>query len=123
VLELRTEALSDIAEGTIAGASVEHRSETPIRLPVLVPQSVFRDEFSIRVRSLERIRLHRAGERARQGTVAVAAEWRELLCNGSVGNASELARRMGVSRARVSQVLARPSTGDLSNQRPQPTAP
>jgi hypothetical protein len=35
----------------------------------------------------------------------VAAEWQQLLDAGTCATQSELAHRMGVSRARVSQVL------------------
>ncbi len=42
------------------------------------------------------------------GTAAVVAEWRDMLDRGLVKNRAELARREGVSRARVTQAWRGP---------------
>jgi hypothetical protein len=83
----------------------ESRSEAPNWLPGLVPQSVLRDVFTARLPSLAR-RLRRvARDRARMGRQARAAKWRSHLDSGEVASRSDLAKRMGVSRARVTYVL------------------
>jgi hypothetical protein len=70
-------------------------------LPGQVTQSVCYDKFPVRIRSLN----HLTRTRAKKGVAVVAAEWQELLDAGTVASQSALARREGVSRARVSQVL------------------
>jgi hypothetical protein len=50
------------------------------------------------------MRDHKPG-RARPDPNARAREWRRMLDAGEVANQAELARRVGVSRARVTQVL------------------
>lgn len=68
-------------------------------------QSVLRDVFEVKLPSLVRGTRQAISERARRGKDLIGSEWEALLRNGSVGNRAELARRMGVSRARVTQVL------------------
>jgi hypothetical protein len=74
-------------------------------LPGLVPQSVIRDVFQIRLASL--VRLVRTATRTRvlAGRDAVADEWRRVLASRELKNRAALARREGVSRARVTQAL------------------
>lgn len=81
------------------------RSEPPSWLPGLVPQSMLRDVFTVRLPSLARRVRQATKDRALRGSEAIAAEWQAFLGRGMVGNRAELARRGGVSRARVSQVL------------------
>ncbi len=76
-------------------------------LPESVSQSVVHDRFKTLLPSYERILSGRASARARQGRVAVAAEWQSLLDEGVVDSRAALAREVGVSRARVTQVLSR----------------
>lgn len=69
--------------------------------------------------SLREERRERAGARKERGrrTREQAEEFRRLLAEGVVGSQAELARRFGISRARVSQVLAsgrRSSVADAS---------
>jgi hypothetical protein len=79
----------------------------PDCLPELVTQSVFSDKFPVRIASLS----HLSRTRARQGVAAVATEWHELLDTDAVASRSALAHKMGVSRARVSQVLGPAASG------------
>jgi hypothetical protein len=74
-------------------------------LPGLVPQSVPRDVFQVRLTSLLRRGLGATRVRMRDGRDAVEAEWQHLIDTGAVRNRADLARRQGVSRARVTQVL------------------
>lgn len=77
-------------------------------LPGLVAQSVLVDRFPWHVDSLER-RCHRERvARKGMGSAAVVTEWRDMLVKGLVKNRAELARREGVSRARVTQALRGP---------------
>jgi len=56
------------------------------------------------------IRCHRERmARGGLGTTTVVAGWRDMLDKGIVKNRAELARREGVSRARVTQALRRPT--------------
>ena len=76
-----------------------------IWLPGLVPQSVLRDIFTVRLPSLAR-RIRRAARHRRElGRSAVAAEWMRELENGSVRHRSELARRVGLTRAGMTKAL------------------
>jgi hypothetical protein len=43
--------------------------------------------------------------RATQGIADVAAAWQNVLASGAVKNRAALARQLGLSRARVTQVL------------------
>ena len=73
--------------------------------PELAPQSVTRDTFRVRLPSLARRAKRRAEDRRNQGKTKVTAAWRKMLESGEARNRSDLARRLGVSRARVTQVL------------------
>ena len=73
--------------------------------PELAPQSVIRDTFRVRLPSLARRAKRRAEDRRNQGKTKVTAAWRKMLESGEARNRSDLARRLGVSRARVTQVL------------------
>ena len=74
-------------------------------LPELLPQGVLRDVFHIRLPSLLRWAQKGVSERARAGRSELTAKWNAMLREGLVKNRAELARREGVSRARVSQLL------------------
>ena len=63
------------------------------------------DESLVCLKSLERRVADHVRERRMDGRELVASEWQSLLNEGEVANRAELARRMGVSRARVTQVL------------------
>jgi hypothetical protein len=63
------------------------------------------DESPLSLRSLERRVADHVRERLFAGCELVAAEWCNLLEIGEVENRAALARRIGVSRARVMQVL------------------
>jgi site-specific DNA recombinase len=106
VLEIKTGACSSLAQAPDAVSGAK-RYFSPIRLPELVTQSVCSDKFPARIPSLR----HLTRTRARKGVAVVAAEWQELLAAGTVTSQSELAHRMGVSRARVSQVLGLAARG------------
>jgi hypothetical protein len=98
-----------IRRGLSFAGGWEKRLQTPDWLPELVPQSVEfglgYDESPLSLHSLERRVADHVRERRVAGRELVADEWRNLLEIGAVESRAELARRMGVSRARVSQVL------------------
>ena len=102
VLHMRGDALSD-GETLRPGAE---RFETPDRLPVLVPESVCHDESALTLPSLTRRVKDHTRERTVAGRELVADEWHNLLDSGALLNRAELARRLGVSQARVSQVIS-----------------
>ena len=74
-------------------------------LPESTLQSVLRDVFRARLPSLVTGTRQAIRERARRGKDAVAREWRAMLTSGEAKSRAELARRAGVTRARVTQVL------------------
>jgi len=71
----------------------------------MVSQSFLRDQFSCRLPSLERKCLREKRVRSGRGTAIIVAEWRNAIDQDLVKNRAELARRLGVSRARVTQAL------------------
>lgn len=81
------------------------RSEPPDWLPGLVPQSVLRDAFEHCLPCLAPKVRREILCRVRKGKEVLATEWQRLLDDGVVLTRAELARRIGVSRARVTQVL------------------
>ncbi len=83
------------------------RVESSPEPPALVSQGVLCDEFPAELPGLDRRVREKVRERRVQGRKLVAAEWRDLLEGGAVPNQAALARLMGVSRARVTQVLRR----------------
>jgi hypothetical protein len=74
-------------------------------LPGLVSQSVLKDLFSCHLPSLERRCREESKERQGKGITDLAYDWQQMLDTGEVKNRAELARRIGVTRARVTQVL------------------
>jgi hypothetical protein len=90
-------------EKMAAGATSNGRFD--IWLPVLVAQSVLDDESPLRLESLQRRVAEHVRERRVSGRELVGVEWRKLLETGTVSSRAELAQRMGVSRARATQVL------------------
>ena len=70
-----------------------------------MPNSVLRDVFRVRLPSLVRGTRQTIRERAQRGKDAIASEWDAKLGSGEATNRADLARRAGVTRARVSQVL------------------
>ena len=72
-------------------------------LPGSLAQSVIRDRFPVRLPSLSRWAERRRSERVAPKNLV--AKWREMLESGEVTSRAELARRVGVSRARVTQAL------------------
>jgi len=83
-------------------AQSHSRSEPTNWLPELVLRSVLRDAFSVHLPSL--VRWAQAKVRGRRGK-DLRSEWAQAIDAGRVQTRSELARREGVSRARVTQVL------------------
>ena len=68
-------------------------------------QSVLRDTFHCDLPSLKRRCQRECEEREEEGRDIIISDWQEMLDKGQVKNRAELARRMGVTRARVTQVL------------------
>ena len=75
-------------------------------LPGLVSHRTLRFNFKCQLSSLIQLRHRETNHRIRRGTEEVVTEWRRLLDEGAVKNRAELARRVGVSRARVTRALA-----------------
>jgi hypothetical protein len=78
----------------------------PDWLPGLVYHGTLRFSFKCRLSSLSQLRHRETNHRIRRGTEEVVAEWQRLLDDGVVKNRAELARRIGVSRARITQALS-----------------
>ena len=74
-------------------------------LPEVVAQSVLVDSFSCHLPRLYLRCRRESNSRLAEGTAHVVSEWQHLLDAGLVKNRAELARRVGVSRARVTQAL------------------
>ena len=68
-------------------------------------QSVLRDAYPYHLSSLSRRCRQETKSRMAAGKETLAQEWQQLLTNGVAKNRAELARRKGVSRARVTQVI------------------
>jgi hypothetical protein len=71
----------------------------------LVGKSVLCDTFPVRIRSLTRLIQDGIAERVALGREETAQEWQGLLDSGVVKNRAALARQLGLSRARITQVL------------------
>ncbi len=76
-----------------------------IWLPDVVSPSVLVDIFSCHLPRLYLRCRRESTSRLTEGTAHVVSEWQHMLASGEMKNRSELARRTGVSRARVTQVL------------------
>jgi hypothetical protein len=61
--------------------------------------------FKSHLPSLLQLRNRETNHRIKQGTSNVVAQWRRLLDDGIVKNRAELARREGLSRARITKAL------------------
>ena len=75
-------------------------------LPSAVSQRTIRASFKCHLPSLTFLHLRETKHRINQGTPQAITEWRRLLDDGMVKNRAELARRVGVSRARITRALA-----------------
>jgi hypothetical protein len=116
----RSRLKNDESPGREARGQIQGQGVVPP--PGLVPQSVLRDTFKVRLPSLARLVRAKTAEPLRKGRVGVAAQWRRLLDEGAVRDRAELARREGLSRARVTRVLgqvgappALPATGSQAS--------
>lgn len=78
----------------------------PNWLPGLVSHRTLRFSFKCQLPSLLQLRHRETNHRIKRGTEEVVTEWRRLLDDGVVKNRAELARRVGVSRARITRALA-----------------
>ena len=111
VLEIRTAPLVGATEAKRRDSGIEGklRFEPPVWLPGLVPQSVVLDRCSIRLPSLVVRCRKETRSRVNDGRQATADRWQGMIEDGTVKNRSQLARRLGVSRARVTKALGSPS--------------
>jgi hypothetical protein len=100
-----TSSLSTGAQFLWAGWHMQLVIEQMSWPPESVPESVLRDVFQVRLPSLVSEARRAIRKRARRGRTAIAVEWHEMLGAGEADSRSDLARRMGVSKARVTQVL------------------
>ena len=78
----------------------------PNWLPTLVSHRTLRFSFKCQLPSLVQLRHRETNHRIRRGTEEVVAEWQHLLDYGVVKSRAELARRVGVSRARITRALS-----------------
>jgi hypothetical protein len=76
-----------------------------IKLPGLVSQSVLVDCFPCQLPSLNRRCQKEIKKRHADGKAQVVQDWQEKLKSGKAKNRAALARQLGLSRARVTQVL------------------
>jgi hypothetical protein len=74
-------------------------------LPVPVSHRTLQFSFKSHLPSLLQLRNRETNHRIKQGTSNVVAQWRRLLDDGIVKNRAELARREGLSRARITKAL------------------
>ena len=88
-----------------AGANECLVRKRPDWFPGLVSRRTLRFSFKCQLSSLKQLRQRETKSRIKQGTAEVAAEWQGLLDDGVVKNRAELARRVGVSRARITRAL------------------
>ena len=58
----------------------------------------------------------------RRNPICLAREWQQLLDSGVAASRADLARKLGVSRARVTQVLKRLTVLDADVSAPSPVA-
>ncbi|MFQ6030629.1 MAG: hypothetical protein ACE5Q6_24425 [Dehalococcoidia bacterium] len=75
-------------------------------LPTPVSQRTLPVSFNCHLQSLTYLRRREKKHRIKRGTDEVVTEWRRLLNDGVVKNRADLARRVGVSRARITRALA-----------------
>ncbi len=105
-ITLEVYALNEPRELEKVGANGDLVRMRPEWLPTPVSQRTFRFSFKCHLPSLIQLRHRETNQRIRLGTESVIAEWQHLLDDGVVQNRAELARRVGVSRARITQALA-----------------
>jgi hypothetical protein len=74
-------------------------------LPTPVSHRTFRHSFQTKLPSLTDLCQRERNLRCRQGTSHVTYDWQRMLDDGLVKNRAELARRVGVSRARITWAL------------------
>ena len=111
-LEVYAMTEADLPEKVVAeGDMVRMR---PDWLPGLVPQSVAVDKSYVRLPSLDMRRRKETRTRIADGRQAIAEKWQGMIDDGTVINRSQLARRLGVSRARVTKAMASASTLQVS---------
>jgi hypothetical protein len=69
------------------------------------------DTSSLHLKSLRRYRLEVIADRAEQSLDEIAAGWQAMLAGGEAKNRAGLAKLLGLSRARVTQVLGAVESG------------
>jgi len=85
---------------------VNHKINIEYWLPGLVSQRTLRFSFNCQLPSLIQLRHRETKRRIKHGTEEVVSEWQRLLDDGVVKGRAELARRVGISRARITRALA-----------------
>ncbi|MFQ6028916.1 MAG: recombinase family protein [Dehalococcoidia bacterium] len=78
----------------------------PDWLPSPVSHRTLRVSFNCHLPSLTYLHRREKKHRIKRGTDEIVTEWQRLLDDGVVKNRAELARRIGVSRARITLALA-----------------
>lgn len=81
--------------------------QRPDWLPGSLSQSVLSDSFNRRLTGLDHLCRRETNARVALGTAETVARWRTWLETGVVKSRADLARREGLSRARITQALRR----------------
>ena len=105
-ITLEVYALNEAASTGVVHAEGDVVRMPPDWLPGLVSHRTLRFSFKCHLPSLLQLRHRERNHRISRGTDEVVAEWQRLLDEGVVKNRAELARRVGVSRARITRALA-----------------
>lgn len=105
-ITLEVYALTGAEMPGVVAAKGEVVRIVPGWLPGLVSQRTIRASFKCHLPSLTYLHRRETKHRINQGTPQVITEWRRLLDDGVVKNRAELARRVGVSRARITRALS-----------------
>jgi hypothetical protein len=107
VLGIRTGACVGASEAPRENGATKGklRFEPPKWLPAPVSHRTFRHSFKCHLPSLIQLRNRETNHRIKQGTHKGVAQWRRLLDDGVVKNRAELARREGLSRARITRAF------------------
>ncbi|MFQ6027288.1 MAG: hypothetical protein ACE5Q6_07330 [Dehalococcoidia bacterium] len=105
-ITLEVYALTGAEMPGVVAAEGEVVRMPPDWLPTPVSHRTLRVSFNCYLPSLTYLHRREKKHRIKRGTDEVVTEWQRLLDDGMVKNRAELARRVGVSRARITRALA-----------------
>jgi site-specific DNA recombinase len=98
-------ALTEASLPAKVGADGEAVRTRPGWLPIPVSHRTFRHSFQCHLPSLSDLCHRERNLRCRQGASQVVSDWQRMLDDGLVKSRAELARRVGVSRARITRAF------------------